>query len=1350
LTASGGNPVTYAWTDQGSNTQQLTVTNSMLYGSTAFACASPVKDWTGTNPLGSYMSQVAYANGTSLGITYEQTPGMDSTHTTGRVTGITLPTGGTVSFTYPGSFQCLYLEPTTMKRTTSDGTWTYTWAGLTGGNTTTVVSPAGNTTVYTFNSCNGNDGSCAVQAPFLVSKVTKQGSSTVLNTQTFCYNAASNCNTAFVHFPVTQIDSYDQPSGVTTTNHTKKTFDSVGNLLTTSVYDFGSTTAGFTTYYSYGTWNGTGCSAIGNYVVKVCDSVTKDAAGNIVSETRGSYDAKGNLLTSYVRNSPTTFLTASTGYTSTGALGSHTSETGVASSFLYGSCNGGFPTQSTVGGIVTYDAWNCDGGVRTSHTDANGLITTFGYANAGGTADPLWRLSSVTTPLQDTAYTIYGTNTVENTFSFDTVSGTVTKDTIETVDGYGRPIRTQTKRGSSYDTVTTVYNVVAGTVKTSIPCAVPLGSDCTTGFTTATIDGAGRTSSAVDGGGAIVSNVFAGSSTEARVTSTLSPAPAGENNKAGIRSIDGLGRVTSNCGVLVSGGSACGHGSSSNGILTAYSYTTGNGTSTTTATRGSETRTTIMDSLGRVTSETNPESGTDVYTYDSYAPGTCGGWTSEPGELMLVAHANGTSICYVYYDGLHRLMRTGDGGAVTHHCSSFAYDSITSVTVGGETVQPVPSGYAASNIVGRLVEAETDDCSAWPPTTASMITDEWFSYDGNGNLSDVWEHTPHSGGYYHTSVTRAHNNAVTAVSGIPGYATTTYGLDSDGHPSTAMQGTTTLVAGVTYGPTGPTYVNIGSGTDEDVYSYDPSTGRMSQYQFYVGSSNTKGVLNWSANGTLGSLAITDGFNAGGTQTCTFAYDDVSRLTGDSCTNSGWNQTFSYDQYDNLTKSGNSAWNPGYNTKNQFSGIGATYDLSGNTTYDTFSHYRWDAYNKMSSSGGSTVTCGTSGTCFTYDALGRVVEKSVNAAYSEILYSPLGKTAVMSGQSVTMSYLPLPGGGTLYSTGATGTNRFYQHKDWLGTARVQSNISARTVTYDRAFAPYGETYANFGSTINQNFTGDTQDLFTGLFDTPNRELNPGQGRWPSPDPAGAGWNAYAYGTNPNTQTDPTGLAIYGGGLFKGITGYVSDSGENWNEFGGSFSPVPADASSDQSATSSGTGGDCSQGCVTTTAINTLVIDGQKTLVGTVGPVDLTSISVADAMAAYFQARGATIPSPVHLNFGVSTSVQSGVMQVDSNGQASVVVPPAVGGAINVGVNGPTDDQQVLAESSVGVGKFISIGTDLVMDNAGNIYFQGAFVSLGASWPPSPASVSTPLNNFAPSNGGINIWPIGQECGAACMF
>ena len=111
-------------------------------------------------------------------------------------------------------------------------------------------------------------------------------------------------------------------------------------------------------------------------------------------------------------------------------------------------------------------------------------------------------------------------------------------------------------------------------------------------------------------------------------------------------------------------------------------------------------------------------------------------------------------------------------------------------------------------------------------------------------------------------------------------------------------------------------------------------------------------------------------------------------------------------------------------------------------------------------------------------------------------------------------VPLPGG----ATAIPGIN--FEHKDWLGSAPVVSTRT-QTIVADRLFSPYGETiYTYSGGSTDVVFTGDAQDFVQGLFDTPMRELN-SAGRWTSPDPAGASWNAYAYTTNPLGETDPSG-------------------------------------------------------------------------------------------------------------------------------------------------------------------------------------------------------------------------------------
>jgi len=386
----------------------------------------------------------------------------------------------------------------------------------------------------------------------------------------------------------------------------------------------------------------------------------------------------------------------------------------------------------------------------------------------------------------------------------------------------------------------------------------------------------------------------------------------------------------------------------------------------------------------------------------------------------------------------------------------------------------------------------------------------------------------------------------------------TYGLDGEGWWNTATLGTTTIVSGVTPSPLGPTAANIGAGTDKDTYSYN-ALGEMSQYQFSVGSASNKGVLNWNLNGSLGSLAITDGFNSSDTQTCTFGYDDVARLTSDNC-GSVWSQTYSYDQYDNLTKSGSKSWVPGYNQANNQYQNGATYDSNGNLTNDGAGNtYTWDSHGKMATANGYAVT---------YDAFGRPVA----GPSGEILYTPLGKAGVLENSALfNNAYVPLPGGGALSLGCCVGgeQSQFYLHRDWIGSSRVASNVPASgsgSVDYSRSFSPYGDVYPSSGYPLL--FAGMNSDLFatsgtnSPLYDTPNRERALNASRWLSPDSAGASWNAYSYPTDPNTQTDPTGLCSdQGGGSEDGGGGECSGFGGGddgfWEDYSSdSNSPYPA--------------------------------------------------------------------------------------------------------------------------------------------------------------------------------------------------
>jgi hypothetical protein len=77
-----------------------------------------------------------------------------------------------------------------------------------------------------------------------------------------------------------------------------------------------------------------------------------------------------------------------------------------------------------------------------------------------------------------------------------------------------------------------------------------------------------------------------------------------------------------------------------------------------------------------------------------------------------------------------------------------------------------------------------------------------------------------------------------------------------------------------------------------------------------------------------------------------------------------------------------------------------------------------------------------------------------------------------------------------------------------------------------------------------FNGLDQGIFSGMYDTPNREMTAIQGRFMSPDPAGSGWNQYAWPTNPNSESDPLGLdsCIVEGGCGGGSGGGCDEDGD----------------------------------------------------------------------------------------------------------------------------------------------------------------------------------------------------------------
>jgi len=121
---------------------------------------------------------------------------------------------------------------------------------------------------------------------------------------------------------------------------------------------------------------------------------------------------------------------------------------------------------------------------------------------------------------------------------------------------------------------------------------------------------------------------------------------------------------------------------------------------------------------------------------------------------------------------------------------------------------------------------------------------------------------------------------------------------------------------------------------------------MATYKFSVNSHDDQGRLTWNTNGTLQKLVVNDLIPAtGDSETCNYLYDDLQRLSSSNC-GALWSQTFTYDPFGNIKKSGSGGFNPLYSTtQNQFTSIpgisGPYYDMNGNLIKDNLNTYTWD-------------------------------------------------------------------------------------------------------------------------------------------------------------------------------------------------------------------------------------------------------------------------------------------------------------------------------------------------------------------------------------------------------------------------
>jgi YD repeat-containing protein len=476
-------------------------------------------------------------------------------------------------------------------------------------------------------------------------------------------------------------------------------------------------------------------------------------------------------------------------------------------------------------------------GELTASTDENGQKTTYQYNDTWG------RPTLVSTPDGGQTTLTYNDNPPSPSFTSDeliTSASSLTTTSIE--DGLGRIVQTQLTSDPKVIYTSTSYDAFGRTYQTSNPYRS--ASEATYGLTTYSYDALGRTTNVTrpDGSSAVTS--YTG-----RATSVLDEGN-GTSPIQRISQFDGLGRLSSVCEVTSStqfgsnGSPAqCGQDITAIGFLTSYQYDALGNLSG--VQQGALSRSFAYDSLSRLLTATNPESGTTTYTFDSN-----GNVITRKRPAANQTNGSVTVATTYSYDFLNRLTST-----------TYSDSKTPSITRKYDTTLEL--GLGLDNTIGRL---SAEYVKAPSGTT---LSGKVYSYDPLGHVIDNSQCTPQNCasstafsvtyGYNLLGQTQSSSNGqgivlTSSYDGAARLSTLTSSLSDVNHPGT-------LFSGPSYSPFGSlTAASLGNALNE-ARVYD-CRGRVIFYTSVVSPNlpSTSGVNN--TGGCPNSTAMTQGTNSG--------------------------------------------------------------------------------------------------------------------------------------------------------------------------------------------------------------------------------------------------------------------------------------------------------------------------------------------------------------------------------------------------------------------------------------------------------------------------------------------------------
>ncbi len=807
----------------------------------------------------------------------------------------------------------------------------------------------------------------------------------------------------------------------------QQVFDAGGNEKARTTYAYDEAAYPLIALGGMAGWSDPGTSARGN-VTTVSRWLNTT---NTYLQTHAQYDSAGNVRRGYDANGNVSTVD----YSATYQYAYPTSTTSA------------IPDPSGVRGsstaFTTGTAYDFNTGLVTSSTDANSQTTTFDYTDA------LNRLKKVTSPDGGEITYNYGDTTgnlyVETLTKQD---ATTTLDGYKYFDGLGRVWRTALKEDASTYTISdTQYDSLGRVWKISNPyrATTLTGAANFVTATTTLYDALGRALSATTPDGAVVTTSYSGNQVTVK----------DQANKQRQSTTDALGRLAK----IVEAPN-----DPTYNYQTTYAYDALD--NLTNVTQGQQTRTFAYDSLKRLSSATNPESGTASYQYDNN------------GNILTKTDARGITTTYAY-DALNRATtRSYSDGTPT---VTYTYDAVGVTNSKGRLTSLSSSvsttGYGEYDALGRVKQSTQTTSGAPSPYVMS------YGYDLAGHK---------------TSETYPSGRVITTVYGGAGREQSVAGQISGANKTYASQFSYSAHGAVSA-------MQLGNG----LWEHTAFNNRLQPEQIGLGTLSTNASIlqldyTYHApnaadnNGDVQTQTITA---PGITLAQSYSYDSLNRLqVAQESNGASWKQTFTYDQYGNRrldaanTTPGTILENPVINPANNRITPQANeyyhYDAAGNLDRDISNNaFTYDAENKQTSFAGGVANSGPN---YAYDGAGKRVKKVTPSGTTIYVYDAEGQ---MVAEYSTVA--PQGTGGTSYLTA-----------DSLGTPRVitdqSGNVKAR-----HDYKPFGEEIGLVGGrnldqhyaaadNLDVKFTGKRRDAETGLDFFEARYYSSTQGRFTSPD------------------------------------------------------------------------------------------------------------------------------------------------------------------------------------------------------------------------------------------------------------